>query len=105
MPDTPALRVGGGNAFRLAQGCPVASRWGSGEYVAHQGDANGFLLADARTRDGTAAIRLALWRCVHCGMLLTGIAQAEGDPDSTQDFTWMEETVVLLGSGNKLDQD
>ena len=94
MPETPALRAGAGESFRPAGGCPVASRWGAGEPVSHQGDAGSFLVADAAVRDGSAAVRLALWRCVWCGALVAGIAPADGDPDDTREFTWLEEAAV-----------
>ena len=98
MPPNYALTsLGPGEGFRPAGGCPAASQWSPhGEYMPHQGDAGSFLVADARTGDGTAAIRLALWRCVYCRMLLTGIARADGDPDAAQQFTWFEEEIALI---------
>ena len=91
--------LGSGGAFRSAGSCPVASRWADGGYMSHQGG-DDFLVADARTRDGTAAVRIVLWRCVHCGMLLTGIGHADGDPDDDQEFTWLEEAAALLAAGS-----
>ena len=77
-PDYALMSLGSPDAFRPAGSCPVASGWSRGEYMPHQGDADSFLVADARTADGTAAVRLAAWRCVHCGALLAGVARAGG---------------------------
>lgn len=98
MPADPALMsgLGSGGAFRPAGSCPVASQWAHGEYMSHQGSQDSFLLADAAVRDGTAVVRLALWRCVHCGTLLTGIARPDGSPDGPGDFSWLEEEVTVL---------
>jgi hypothetical protein len=95
-PDYSLMSLGAEGAFRPAGSCPVASQWADGEYMAHQGDAGSFLVADARTRDGSASVRLALWRCVHCGMLLTGIAHADGDPAATREFTWLEDARAVV---------
>ena len=97
-PDYALMSLGSPDAFRPAGSCPVASGWSRGEYMPHQGDADSFLVADARTADGTAAVRLAAWRCVHCGALLAGVARADGDPGAAQQFAWLEEQVVRIGT-------
>jgi len=98
-PNYALTSLGSEGSFKLAGSCPVAAQGASGEYMPHQGDAGSFLVADAQTRDGTASVRLALWRCVHCGLLLTGVARAEGGPGAAQSFTWLEEPAVLLHAG------
>ena len=92
MPPNTFLMVGGGDDYRPAESCEVASKkYGNGEYMSHQGHPDSFLVADARTKDGTAMVRLALWRCVFCSKILVGL----GAPEQlalagTQEFTWME---------------
>lgn len=81
--------LGAGGAFRLAESCPVAAEWAGGAYMSHQGGED-FMVADARTRDGTAQVRFALWRCVHCGAVLVGLAPADGEASEDQEFTWLE---------------
>jgi len=89
--------LGGGGVFRLAESCPVAEVWANGQYMSHQGGED-HLVADATTRGGGAAIRLVLWRCVHCGVLLVGVGRADEAPAEDQEFTWLEETVPLLNA-------
>lgn len=90
-PDT-SLRVGAGNAYRPAQGCPVASeKFAAGEYMAHQGDADSFVVALASVKDYSAAVRLALWTCVHCGTVLVGLGDP-GEQLGTQEFAWFERS-------------
>lgn len=91
MPPNQFLIVGAGDAYRPAESCPVASeKYGNGEYMAHQGAVNSFLVADARVKDGTAGVHLlALWKCSFCGTTLVGL----GVPDEALDlqaFTWLE---------------
>jgi hypothetical protein len=90
MPDNRVLMVGAGDGYLLAGGCPVASqKFGNGEYMSHQGDPNSFLVAEARVKDGSASVRVAVWKCVFCHMTLVGL----GDPEEAlgaQDFTWLE---------------
>jgi hypothetical protein len=80
--------TGGGDDYLPAGGCPEASeRFGNGEFMAHQGDPGSFLVAEARVKDGSAAVRVTVWRCVFCGATLVGL----GVPDEElgrQDFTW-----------------
>src|SRR5215472_1633113 len=68
-----------------------------------------WMVADAATADGTAAVRIALWRCAACGVLLIGVGRPDADPDAgpgsgihAQEFTWLEDAraPVLLGGGN-----
>jgi hypothetical protein len=82
--------LGGGGPFRPAGSCPVAESLGSGAYMSHAGNPGSHLVADASTRDGTAAARIVLWRCVYCGSLLAGLGSADSEPDDDQEFTWME---------------
>lgn len=90
MPDNRALMVGGGDDYLPAAACPVASQQlGNGEYMAHRGDHGSFLVADAKVKDGTAAVRLALWRCVYCNAVLVGLGDP-AQPLDGQDFTWLE---------------
>jgi hypothetical protein len=82
--------VGGGDAYRPAESCPVASeKYGGGGYMSHMGDPSSFLVALAKVHDDSAAVRLSVWSCVFCGTTLVGL----GDPDEPvgdQDFTWMQ---------------
>lgn len=91
--------LGGGGIFRLAESCPVAESLGSGSYMSHQGNPDSHMIADASTRDGTAAVRIVLWRCVYCGTLVAGLGSAEGEPSGDQEFTWMEQKTALIGGG------
>lgn len=90
MPDNRVLMVGGGDGYMAAGSCPVASeKYGNGADLVHQGDPGSFLVALASVKDGSAAVRLALWRCVFCGSTLVGL----GDPEEElggQDFAWFE---------------
>ena len=85
------LMVGGGDNYVPAESCPVASqKFGNGEYMAHQGDPNSFLLALAQVKDGSAAVRVSVWSCIFCKKVLVGL----GDPDeevSEQDFSWLQK--------------
>jgi hypothetical protein len=90
--------LGAGGAFRLAGSCPVAAAWANGAYMSHQGG-DDHLVADIATKGGTAAVRLVLWRCVHCGTLIAGLGHAAGEPRADQEFTWAEEKAVLLDGG------
>jgi hypothetical protein len=61
--------------------------------MSHQGgDVDGsFVVADAWTRDGKAAVRVVVWRCVHCGTLLAGVGRVDEELSPDQEFTWLEE--------------
>jgi hypothetical protein len=88
--DNRVLMVGAGDDYLPAGGCPVAGeKYGNGEYMAHQGDPDSFLVAEARVKDGSAGVRLVLWRCVFCGSTLVGLGVPEGTLGA-QDFSWME---------------
>lgn len=89
MADSRLLMVGGGDDYLPAGGCPVATGYGNGEYMAHAGDPDSFLVAEARVKDGTASVRIAVWRCVHCKATLIGLGVPE-EPLNQQDFTWLE---------------
>ena len=99
MPSAAFLMTGAATPFRPAEPCPVMA----GPHHARP-DRQSFLVADVVTRDGTARARVAAWRCAECGVLLIGIGQA-GIPVDTepgtgvhsQEFTWLQETVALLG--------
>lgn len=96
MPPNQHLMVGAGDAYRFAQGCPVATRkYGNDSYIAHQGDPDSFLVADAVTKDGTAGVRIAVWSCVFCGTPLVGLGTLD-EKLGEQEFTWMERDVTLL---------
>lgn len=88
--------LGAGGDFRPAQSCPVAESLGSGAYMSHQGDEDSYMIADAATRNGLAAVRIVLWRCVYCGILLAGLGHAAGEPRADQEFTWLEEKIPQL---------
>lgn len=88
--------LGAGGEFRPAQSCPVAGSLGSGAYMSHQGDEDSYMIADASTRDGRAAIRIVLWRCVYCGTLMAGLGRADCEPRADQEFTWLEQKIVQL---------
>lgn len=97
--------LGTGGAFRIAQSCPVAESFGPvSTYMSHQGG-DDFLVADAATRGGTAAVRVITWRCVHCGVLLAGLGRADGEPSEDQEFTWMEEVVPQLSGDSDRSED
>jgi hypothetical protein len=83
--------LGDGGEFLLAGSCPVAEQWANGEYMSHQGDPDDYLVADAATRGGSASARIALWRCVHCGTLVVGLATCDDEPSEDQDFTWLQQ--------------
>lgn len=90
MPENRVLMVGGADDYLPAAGCSVASeKHGGGEYMAHQGDQQSFLVAEARVKDGSAAVRVAVWKCVFCGTVLVGLGDPLAPLDQ-QDFTWME---------------
>ena len=92
MPADTALLsgLGSGGPFRPAEGCTAFTAAGVISYMSHQGDGDSFLLADARTRDGTAAVRVVTWRCVHCGALLAGLGDPAADPGGEQEYTWLQ---------------
>lgn len=92
MPDNRVLMTGGGDDYQPASGCPVASeKYGNGEFMAHQGDPDSFLVAEARVKDGSASVRVAVWRCVFCQAELIGLGKPE-ELLGYQDFTWFERT-------------
>ena len=92
MPANACLMtgIGTGSGFRLAESCPAASEWAAGAYMSHQGDPGSFAVADVTVRDGSAAVRVAVWRCVHCGVTVAGLGSAGEPPDRDQPFTWLE---------------
>ena len=91
MPDNRTLQVGGGDDYLLAAGCPVASqKFGHGGYMSHRGDPESFLVAEARVRDGSASVRVAVWRCVFCGKTVVGLGDP-AEPVGAQDYTWLEK--------------
>lgn len=90
MPPNQFLQVGADDSYRPAEGCPVASeKYGNGEWMSHQGDSDSFLVANAMVKDGSAAVHLALWKCVFCGTVLVGLGVPE-ESSNLQAFTWME---------------
>lgn len=94
--------LGAGGEFRPAQSCPVAETLGSGAYMSHVGDEDSHMVADASTRDGTASVRIVLWRCVYCGALLAGLGTTDSEPRADQEFTWLErpaDITLLYGDG------
>lgn len=92
MPDSRVLLVGGGDGYIPAASCPVAEEnSGTGEYMSHQGDFSSFLVAEARVKDGSASVRVAVWRCVFCGNTLVGLGDPAEELDK-QSFTWMERS-------------
>lgn len=83
--------VGGDEEFVPAKGCPVAMRqFADGEYFPHNGDPDRFLAAEVQVHDGSAKIRLALWRCVYCGVMVVGLGDTKAAITSSQ-MTWFEE--------------
>lgn len=98
MPGHAFLMSGMGASFRPAGPCPVMN----GPHCAGTDD-GAFMVADARTGDGSAAVRVALWRCRFCGALLAGLGRPEdgaaaagpGEGIDVQEFTWLEEAAVL----------
>ena len=104
MPPEAFLMTGSAVPFRPAAACPVTG----GPHHGGGGDGS-WMVADAATADGTAAVRIALWRCAACGVLLIGVGRPDADPDAgpgsgihAQEFTWLEDAraPVLLGGGN-----
>src|SRR5215831_5092776 len=101
MPPEAFLMTGGAAPFRPARACPVSG----GPHEGGSGDGS-WMVADAAVADGTAVVRVALWRCRMCGTLLAGIGRPSadlGDGPGTgvhvQEFTWLEGTeAVILGS-------
>jgi hypothetical protein len=96
-----------GGPFRPAKSCPAMKDM-PGEYFSHHGmpDNEKFLVADAATKDASAAVRIVTWRCQHCGVQLVGIGRQDGDLDAdmgegvhAQRFTWLEEIVTKVKSG------
>lgn len=91
MPLANFLMSGADAPFNVAGPCSVTDG-------PHNGSTeNGsYLVADVATRDGTAKVRIALWRCAECGSLLAGIGNAnlpleDGLSGWAQDFTWLEQ--------------
>ena len=108
MPFEAFLMTGAAAPFTLAEPCPVMD----GPHCGNP-EVSAFMVADATTRDGTATIRVVMWRCRYCGVLVTGIGHPRGNPDSSradrvntaavdaQEFTWLQEHIALLGqNGN-----
>jgi hypothetical protein len=103
MPSEVFLMTGLAAPFIPAEPCPVLD----GPH-ARSPEEGSYMVADAATRDRSAAIRIALWRCGYCGVLLTGIGHQSGrltgnraDRANTaevdaQEFTWLQEQVTLL---------
>ena len=100
------LTAGPGGAYQPAGSCPGAEKIMSTEYAAHHGvPGNGtFMVAEMTTRDKSASIRIALWRCQYCRTLCIGIAGTDIPIDGphgagvhNQEFTWLEEIVAELG--------
>ena len=102
MPTHAFMMSGSASPLRLAEPCPVAR----GPHHANL-DEGAYLVADVSVRDGTARVRLALWRCARCGVMLAGVGlphgTLNGEADRAavdeQEFTWLEETVMLVGRG------
>lgn len=98
MPAHAFLMSGAAEPLVLAGSCPVTAG-------PHCADPGSFLVADAAVRDGSAAVRLALWRCKFCRSLLVGVGPQSGVLDvsgdraliDSQEFTWLEQPVALLG--------
>jgi hypothetical protein len=96
MPPEAFLMTGGAQPFREAEACPVMA----GPHCAPR-DKRSFMVADAAVADGTAAVRIAIWRCQFCNALLIGIgrplAEIAGKPGTgvhSQEFAWLEEVPV-----------
>lgn len=88
------LMSGGDVGFLPAEACPVTRGPHHGP-----GDHEGFMVADAETADGSASVRVALWRCEPCGALLVGLGEVGPPLDGpagtgvhAQEFTWFEES-------------
>src|SRR5215472_8297566 len=93
MPPEAFLMTGSAVPFRPAAACPVTG----GPHTGDGGDGS-WMVADAATADGTAAVRIALWRCAACGVVLIGVGRPDADPDAgrcsgihSQEFTSLEE--------------
>lgn len=109
MAQMPYLTAGDRGEFQLAGSCRVAETIMGVEHAAHHGipsEPESFMVADMTTRDGSAAVRVVLWRCQFCGQLLAGIghpdAPLDGPPGTgfyVQEFTWLEESVKELAHG------
>jgi hypothetical protein len=99
MAASQYLMVGGGDAFVPARGCPVAmEKYGNGQYFPHHGDSSRFFAGEVRVRDDdSATIRLAVWRCVYCGVTLVGIGNTYEPEVTDTELTWFEEHVNLIG--------
>lgn len=98
MPPEAFMMTGGASPFRVADACLVTQ----GPHIAPR-EQGAFLVADAATRDRSATVRVVAWRCQFCGVLLVGIGRTDAPIDSEpgsgvhlQEFTWLEEDVVLL---------
>ncbi len=104
MPQATFVMSGSASPLRLAEPCPVAR----GPHNANLDD-GAYLVADVAVRDGTAKVRLALWRCARCGVMLVGVGPLCGTMNGgadraevdAQEFTWLEETVAAVGAERK----
>ncbi len=99
MPTHAFVMSGSASPLRLAEPCPMAR----GPHQANLDD-GAYVVVDAAVRDGTAKVRLALWRCLLCGIMLVGVGPPRGVMNGNdqaevdeQEFTWLEEPVALLG--------
>ena len=97
MTSMSFLMTGESAPFRPADTCPVVK----GPH-GHAPEKESFMVADAATADQSAAVRLVLWRCQFCGVLIAGVGHAgvpvdrPGHGIHSQAFTWLEESVALL---------
>lgn len=104
MPQSSFVMSGSASPLRLAGPCPVTQ----GPHHANL-DEGAYLVADVGVRDGTAKVRLALWRCARCGVMLVGAGPVRGAMNGgydraevdAQEFTWLEETVAVVGAERK----
>ncbi len=103
MPTHAFIMSGSASPLRLAEQCPVAF----GPHYANLDD-GAFLVVDASTRDGTAKVRLTLWRCLLCGVMLVGVGPPRGAMNGNdqaevdeQEFTWLEEVVPVVGGSGE----
>lgn len=105
MASDAFLMSGEASPFRPAQACTVTRG-------PHHADPGSYLVADATVRDGSVAVRLALWRCAACGTAMAGVGLVSGTPDGSresrapidaQEFTWLEEKIpeVTRGHGDR----
>jgi hypothetical protein len=99
MPPSSFLTSMPGGPFQPAENCRGISL-NTDVYFSHHGvlEPGTFMVADATTKDSSAAVRIVFWRCQYCGLLLIGIGHQSGDIDAppgygihAQEFTWLEE--------------